>query len=220
MDDGKEERCVDRLRSELAPNKARSYSHIMHRPFSLLTRRLHFAPLTVQQQLHRGGRQHGPLERIPRQGQSECSMLPITLTAVPISPLSPPTAPSSGLSFRPCRFQPSLPPCDKQPSLVRFAPARSPLQVQIRLSIQRLRTLQEKKLALAKKSRREIADLLTKGRIETARLRVEGLIQDDIYVELLELLEVGQMSLEHLSVLASPLFPPLSYLRYSMCYDM
>ncbi|KAK4684540.1 vacuolar protein sorting-associated protein IST1, partial [Tremellales sp. Uapishka_1] len=60
----------------------------------------------------------------------------------------------------------------------------------LRLSIQRLRTLQEKKLALAKKSRREIADLLLKGRIETARLRVEGLIQDDIYVELLELLEL------------------------------
>jgi len=43
---------------------------------------------------------------------------------------------------------------------------------------------------LAKKSRREIADLLVKGRLETSKLRVEGLIQDDIYVELLELLEV------------------------------
>ena len=64
-------------------------------------------------------------------------------------------------------------------------------QVQLKLSIQRLRTLQEKKLALAKKSRRDIADLLLKNRIETARLRVEGLIQDDIYVELLELLEVS-----------------------------
>ncbi|EIW72311.1 hypothetical protein TREMEDRAFT_26847 [Tremella mesenterica DSM 1558] len=63
-------------------------------------------------------------------------------------------------------------------------------KVQIRLSIQRLRSLQEKKLALAKKSRREIADLLLKNRVETARLRVEGLIQDDIYVELLELLEL------------------------------
>ena len=65
--------------------------------------------------------------------------------------------------------------------------------MQIRLSIQRLRTLQEKKLALAKKYRRDIADLLQKGRAETARLRVEGLIQDDIYVELLELLEVGHI---------------------------
>ena len=44
---------------------------------------------------------------------------------------------------------------------------------------------------MAKKSRRDIADLLLKNRVETARLRVEGLIQDDIYVELLELLEVG-----------------------------
>lgn len=66
-----------------------------------------------------------------------------------------------------------------------------PSQVQIRLSIQRLRTLQEKKLALAKASRRDIADLLLKNRIETARLRVETLIQDDIYVELLEVMEVS-----------------------------
>ncbi len=64
--------------------------------------------------------------------------------------------------------------------------------MQIKLSIQRLRTLQEKKLALAKKARRDIADLVAKSRIETAKLRVEGLIQDDIYVELLELLEVGR----------------------------
>lgn len=66
-------------------------------------------------------------------------------------------------------------------------------QVQLKLAIQRLRTLQEKKSAMAKKSRREIADLLLKTRVETARLRVEGLIQDDIYVELLELLEVSYM---------------------------
>ncbi|WVQ79483.1 hypothetical protein IAT38_001582 [Cryptococcus sp. DSM 104549] len=63
-------------------------------------------------------------------------------------------------------------------------------KVQIKLSIQRLRTLQEKKHALAKAQRREIADLLGKGRVETCRLRVEGLIQDDIYVELLEVLEL------------------------------
>ena len=79
------------------------------------------------------------------------------------------------------------------PNESRFTPPT--VQVQIRLSIQRLRTLQEKKLALAKKCRREIADFLVKGRIETARLRVEGLIADDIYVELLELLEVSGLSL-------------------------
>ncbi|OCF61689.1 hypothetical protein L486_01347 [Kwoniella mangroviensis CBS 10435] len=69
-------------------------------------------------------------------------------------------------------------------------------KVQIKLSIQRLRTLQEKKLALAKASRREIADLLNKNRIETARLRVEGLVQDDIYVELLEVLELYAETLQ------------------------
>ncbi|TXT06148.1 hypothetical protein VHUM_03621 [Vanrija humicola] len=69
-------------------------------------------------------------------------------------------------------------------------------KVQIKLSIQRLRTLQEKKHALAKKSRRDIADLVQKGRIETAKLRVEGLIQDDIYVELLELLELYAETLQ------------------------
>ena len=77
-----------------------------------------------------------------------------------------------------------------QSNMVQWNAART--KVQIRLSIQRLRTLQEKKLALAKKSRREIADLLLKGRVETSKLRVEGLIQDDIYVELLELLEVSR----------------------------
>ncbi|WVQ75287.1 hypothetical protein IAR50_004901 [Cryptococcus sp. DSM 104548] len=63
-------------------------------------------------------------------------------------------------------------------------------KVQIKLSIQRLRTLQEKKHALAKASRRSIADLLAQGRVETCRLRVEGLIQDDIMVEMLEILEL------------------------------
>ncbi|BEJ11533.1 hypothetical protein CspHIS471_0109550 [Cutaneotrichosporon sp. HIS471] len=69
-------------------------------------------------------------------------------------------------------------------------------KVQIKLSIQRLRTLQEKKLALAKKARRDIADLVAKSRTETAKLRVEGLIQDDIYVELLELLELYSETLQ------------------------
>lgn len=82
-------------------------------------------------------------------------------------------------SFHRPRISPPMPPWN--------APRT---KVQIKLSIQRLRTLQQKKSALAKSSRREIADLLAKGRVETCRLRVEGLIQDDIYVELLELLEV------------------------------
>lgn len=63
-------------------------------------------------------------------------------------------------------------------------------KVQLRLSVQRLRMLQEKKEALAKKARRDIGTLLEKGKVETAKLRVESMINEDIHVELLELLEL------------------------------
>ncbi|KAL0951788.1 hypothetical protein HGRIS_008458 [Hohenbuehelia grisea] len=63
-------------------------------------------------------------------------------------------------------------------------------KVQLRLSVQRLRTLQQKKEAQAKAARRDIASLIERGKIETARIKVEGLINEDIYVELLELLEL------------------------------
>ncbi|KIK70474.1 hypothetical protein GYMLUDRAFT_209650 [Collybiopsis luxurians FD-317 M1] len=63
-------------------------------------------------------------------------------------------------------------------------------KVQLRLSVQRLRTLQEKKEAQAKASRRDIAFLVEKGKIETAKIKVEGIILEDIHVELLEILEL------------------------------
>jgi len=63
-------------------------------------------------------------------------------------------------------------------------------KVQLRLSVQRLRTLQQKKEAQAKASRRDIATLLEKGKIETAKVKVETIINEDIHVELLELLEL------------------------------
>lgn len=43
-----------------------------------------------------------------------------------------------------------------------------------RLGVQRLRTLQEKKSAQAKAARRDIALLLEKGKVETARIKVEN----------------------------------------------
>ncbi|KAG6897961.1 hypothetical protein C0992_008351 [Termitomyces sp. T32_za158] len=58
------------------------------------------------------------------------------------------------------------------------------------LSVQRLRTLQQKKEAQAKATRREIATVLEKGKVETARIKVEALIHEDIHTELLELLEL------------------------------
>lgn len=62
--------------------------------------------------------------------------------------------------------------------------------MQLRLSVQRLRTSQEKKSAQAKVSRRDIATLLEKGKVETARIKVENIIHEDIQLELLELLEL------------------------------
>jgi len=71
-----------------------------------------------------------------------------------------------------------------------------------------LRTLQEKKEAQAKAARRDIATLLERGKVETSRIKVESsisyffscrlssltvlleVINEDIYLELLELLEL------------------------------
>jgi vacuolar protein sorting-associated protein IST1 len=56
--------------------------------------------------------------------------------------------------------------------------------------VQRLRTIQEKKESLAKAARRDIATLIERGKLETARIKVESIIHDDIHVELLEILEL------------------------------
>jgi len=50
--------------------------------------------------------------------------------------------------------------------------------------------MQQKKEAQAKSSRRDIATLIEKGKIETARIKIESIINEDIHVELLELLEL------------------------------
>ncbi|KAH7105169.1 regulator of Vps4 activity in the MVB pathway-domain-containing protein [Auriculariales sp. MPI-PUGE-AT-0066] len=63
-------------------------------------------------------------------------------------------------------------------------------KVQLRLAVQRLRVLEEKKASLAKMARREIATLLEGGREETARYKVEGMFHEDVYLELLELMEL------------------------------
>ena len=46
--------------------------------------------------------------------------------------------------------------------------------IQLSLSVQRLRTLQQKKEAQAKASRRDIATLIERGKIETARIKIES----------------------------------------------
>ncbi|CAG7853905.1 SubName: Full=Related to IST1-Putative translation initiation factor, has a role in resistance to high concentrations of sodium {ECO:0000313/EMBL:CCA67918.1} [Serendipita indica DSM 11827] len=63
-------------------------------------------------------------------------------------------------------------------------------KVQLKIAVQRLRTLQEKKASLAKMARRDIAQLVERNKMETARIKVESIIGDDIHIELLEILEL------------------------------
>ncbi|BFZ63292.1 Vacuolar protein sorting-associated protein ist1 [Saitoella coloradoensis] len=64
------------------------------------------------------------------------------------------------------------------------------LKVQFKLSIERLRLLQKKRTAIAKQQRRELALLLEAGKEESAKIRVEGVIRNDVEVELMEILEL------------------------------
>ncbi|KAI9892052.1 MAG: hypothetical protein M1814_001757 [Vezdaea aestivalis] len=66
----------------------------------------------------------------------------------------------------------------------------SKLKVQLKLSISRLRMIQQKDIAIAKQQRRAMAQLLEQGRIESAKIRVENIIRSDISTELLEILEL------------------------------
>lgn len=58
------------------------------------------------------------------------------------------------------------------------------------MSVNRLRLMQQKQSALAKQARREIAQLLDQGKEESARIRVENIIREDLFVEMLEILEL------------------------------
>ncbi|MCJ1260801.1 hypothetical protein MMC22_000664 [Lobaria immixta] len=64
------------------------------------------------------------------------------------------------------------------------------IKVQLKLSISRLRMVQQKDTAIAKQQRRAMAQLLEQGKEESARIRVENIIRSDITTELLEILEL------------------------------
>ncbi|KAI9696121.1 MAG: hypothetical protein M1836_005952 [Candelina mexicana] len=64
------------------------------------------------------------------------------------------------------------------------------IKVQLKLSISRLRMVQQKDSAIAKQQRRAMAQLLEQGKDESARIRVENIIRSDITTELLEILEL------------------------------
>ncbi|KAF2625754.1 hypothetical protein BU25DRAFT_396544 [Macroventuria anomochaeta] len=70
---------------------------------------------------------------------------------------------------------------------------RNKLKVQLKLSISRLRMVQQKDTAKAKQQRREMAQLLEVtqiGKLQSARIRVENIIRSDITTELHEMLEL------------------------------
>lgn len=66
----------------------------------------------------------------------------------------------------------------------------SKLKVHLKLSISRLRIVQQKDTALAKQQRRSMAQLLEVGKYESARIRVENIIRSDLITELHEILEL------------------------------
>ena len=57
-------------------------------------------------------------------------------------------------------------------------PARA--KVQLKLAVQRTKMLQEKMEAMQKADRREIATLIERSKLETARVKTEGLINNDV----------------------------------------
>ncbi|CDK26834.1 unnamed protein product [Kuraishia capsulata CBS 1993] len=58
------------------------------------------------------------------------------------------------------------------------------------MAISRLRLAQTKKTAITKQQRRQMAELLQQGKEESAKIRVENIIRDDMLIELLEYLEL------------------------------
>lgn len=62
--------------------------------------------------------------------------------------------------------------------MARWHAART--RIQLKLAIQRVHMLQEKREALAKRARLHISELVGRGRMETARVKTESLILDDV----------------------------------------
>lgn len=53
-------------------------------------------------------------------------------------------------------------------------------KVQLKLAVERTKMLQEKKEAIAKKDRKEISHLIQRHKEESARIKCEGIIAEDV----------------------------------------
>lgn len=69
-----------------------------------------------------------------------------------------------------------------------YNPAK--LKLTLKIAISKLKYIQDKKQAVSRQQKRLIADLLKRGRENNALIRVELTIREDIYIELLEILEL------------------------------
>ncbi|KAJ3325181.1 Vacuolar protein sorting-associated protein ist1 [Boothiomyces sp. JEL0866] len=67
-----------------------------------------------------------------------------------------------------------------------FNPTKT--KVQLKLALNRLQLVQQKKTALNQNARKEIATLIQSEKLESARVRVEHIIREDFLIEALELL--------------------------------
>ncbi|RCK55086.1 Vacuolar protein sorting-associated protein IST1 [Candida viswanathii] len=67
---------------------------------------------------------------------------------------------------------------------------QSRLKTTLKMAISKLKFVQEKKTAITKQQRRQLSELLSQGKESSAKIRVENIIRDDIYIELLEYLEL------------------------------
>ncbi|KAI1286774.1 IST1 -like protein [Halotydeus destructor] len=66
----------------------------------------------------------------------------------------------------------------------------SKLKTNLRLAVNRLKLLEKKKAELAMKARKEIADYISAGKYERAKIRVEHIIREDYMVEAMEVVEM------------------------------
>uniref|UniRef100_A0A0B6ZH11 IST1 homolog n=1 Tax=Arion vulgaris TaxID=1028688 RepID=A0A0B6ZH11_9EUPU len=74
--------------------------------------------------------------------------------------------------------------------MFKSGPNYTKLKTNMRLIINRLKLLEKKKTEMALKSRKEIADYISAGKEDRARIRVEHIIREDYLVEAMELLEM------------------------------
>jgi len=68
-------------------------------------------------------------------------------------------------------------------------PNYNKLKTNLRLAVNRLKLLEKKKTELTQKARKEIADYITAGKAERAKIRVEHIIREDYLVEAMEIVE-------------------------------